>query len=408
MKSYEKAFYYVTRKRGKSFLLALIFGVALLMILLGMTLLLVFEESLSTIGKQSKSKITVFHSKGERYFTDSELSKLAEHENIYFTNRNNETTSKVQNLELSVRADEDISLAQAKIQGFDDFTLDSLYAQGIVVLEEGSLPVEKNDLNIYEPLALVNHLKIGDEIIFQNMNDEKTVAVIRGFYNYTNPDLENEKNALSAYRYENLIFSQTEFVNQIQGEQKYIEGHFYVSDPNKIQQTRQDFEKILGSNEITTWVSDILFRKMNAALLQTASIIKMILVITSVTSIIIISLLLLLWAKERKKEIALILSIGGSKVSIINQRLLEVLFIYLISWIVVLPLSFWLSPWLGKIVYNQELQGIVEINIRAVSLPIIDIAQIFLLGAILLGIVVKGSCISTMCFTPRAILASME
>lgn len=407
MNVYERARHYMIRKRGKSFLLGSIFVISLLVGLLGMTLLRSFNTSLVQIGRQSQAKITVFITQVEHYLSNDHINQLQTLENINFINRFNEVESRPEHLEISIGSNEDMSDAKVRLQGYDDLTLDSLFSLEIVELEEGTLAIEPGELIIYQPLALLNGLTIGDELSFQTEEGALVSGIIKGMYSYLNPDMENEEHAPSMYRFENLIFAHPDFVNQVQGEKRYLEAHLYVIDPNVIEETHGEIKTIISETTFGTWVSDALFRRMTQPLQQTANIIRMILIITGIATIVVTSSVLILWSKERKQEVALLLSIGESKASIVLQRMLEVLAIYIGAVILMLFLSYFITPYIGTLLYQGQMDLVARESL-AVSLSIGDIITVFFLGIFTLIIAVGSSCLSMMRYGPRTIFSVMD
>lgn len=407
MKVHERAQHYLIRKRGKSILIGCIFVIGLLVGLLGITLLRSFDESLVQIGRQSQAKVTVFSTKVEQQLSNEYIQKLESLDNIYFVNRVNEVAIHPKNLEISVGSGEGLADTKVRLQGFDDLALDSLFSLDIVILEEGTMDLGSEDLIIYQPLAMLNGLTIGEELSFQNKDGETTAGIIRGLYTYTDPLIENDEQAPSMYRFENLMFAHPDFINQLQGEATYLEAHFYVTDPNLIQETRQEFQTIISGTAFETRVSDALFRRMSQSLLQTANLIKMILGITGAATLIVTSLLLILWSKERKREVALFLSIGESKMSIVWQRMLEVFSIYIGALIIVLFGGYFMVPHIGDLLYQGNID-LVEVEQLAVSISIGDILKVFILSIFTLMVAVASSCMWMMRFTPRAIFSTMD
>lgn len=407
MKAYERARHYLIRKRGKSILIGSIFVIGLLVGLLGITLLRSFDESLVHIGMQSKAKVTVFSTELEQQLSNEYIQKLESLDNIYFVNRFNEVVSRPDNLVISVGSGEDLADTKVRLQGFDDLALDSLFSLDIVSLEEGTMALGPEDLILYQPLAMSNGLTIGEELSFQYKDGETIAGVIRGLYTYTDPLIENEELAPSMYRFENLMFAHPEFINQLQGEAIYLEAHFYVVDPNLIQETRQEFKTFISGTAFETNVNDALFRRMSQSLLQTANLIKMILVITGAATLIVTSLLLILWSKERKREVALFLSIGDSKISIVWQRMLEVFSIYIGALIMVLFLGYFIVPPIGELLYEGNID-LVEVEQLAVSLSFYDILKVFIIGSFTLIVAVTSSCMWMMRLKPRAIFSTID
>ena len=150
-------------------------------------------------------------------------------------------------------------------------------------------------------------------------------------------------------------------------------------------------------------VSDALFRRLAKPLTQTASLTSIVLGITGIGVLVVVSLLLIIWSRERQKEVALLLSIGRKKVSIILQRLMEVLAIYLLTFIVIFPLVLLTAPLITTL--YQGIVGLNEIEDFVFSIGVVDVMVVFFLGLFALVAVIMLSCFSVMRQTPKSIFS---
>jgi len=408
MKCYERAYHYVVRKRGKSFLLMFILMIALIVGLVGMSLLRSFSESLTRIGTESQAKIIVFITDMDELLSNEQILQFEQMNNIYFVNRFNETVARTEDLEIISTGDgETIEDAKVRLQGFDDLKLDSLFALDVVQLETGTLDIKPNELIVYEPLAMLNELTIGDDLTFQTEQGEVVTAVIKGLYTYVDPDMENEKNAPSIYRYENLIFTHPELINHLQGKSEYMEAHSYVIDPTVIEETHHELVNRIERTTFETRISDMLYRKMSQPLHQISDLVLMIIVFTGGATILVVTLLLIIWSKERKHEVALLLSVGESKLSIVLQRILEGVWMYIGACILALFFSHRFIPYLATLLYQKQI-GIFESQSIVVSLALKDIYGVVLVGLVIVTVSIISSCLSMIRLTPRAIFYTMD
>jgi len=388
VKFHKRAIYYILRQRNKTILLGSVFMLALLIGILGIALLQSFEQSLEDIRKQSKAKITMYVSDIEEFIPQSQVKTIQLLENIDQVNRVNELViPRPNDFEISLAADENQEEGQIRLQGFDDLTMDSVFSQELAFMVEGNMmKLNNNEIFINEALAMMNNVTIGDEVTLQNEAGEEVKAIIKGLYKYDHA-IENEVNAPSMMRTENIIFVHPSFINQLQGEEKYVEVHFYVANPEIIQETRQQIQS--GSFDIR--ISDALYRQMSQPLLQSVSLTSMILMMTGIVTIAVISLLLTLWSRERRKETALLLSIGESKGAIIIQRLLEVFIIYL-----------------GAFIFSSVFAYVLVINVDLEIFQISEVMIIFLTGIFTILFAVSCSCMSMMRSSPRAIFSAND
>jgi putative ABC transport system permease protein len=408
MNHYKRAYRYVTRKKKKSILLSIIIMIALLIGLLGTTLLHSFDSILVQIGRQSQAKVIISAMEMERLISAESIDDLRSIQNIDVVNRVNEVIVSPIQLEISVGNNETKENARLRLQGFDDLNRSSLFAQEVVRLEEGTLDIEDGEVIIHALLALSNGLAVGNEMIFYNDEQNEVHATIAGLYNYVDPNIENEPHFLSMFRFENLVFAHPDFIHDLQqGNGGYVEAHFYVNDPRLIQDTQQAFARHIDRSIFEIRISDVLFQRMSAPLLQTENMVTMILLITGGATVFVISLLLALWSQERRSEVALLLSMGESKMTILIQRNLEVLSIYIGTFPLVLIVNVFVAPYFDRILQIDPLVSLEMMEIST-KLSVQNVQLIFIVGIMTLVISTGVSCVSVMRLMPKKIFSSMD
>ena len=100
---------------------------------------------------------------------------------------------------------------------------------------------------------------------------------------------------------------------------------------------------------------DNTFQKLNMTIGQTERITFLILLLTILVGCAVAGLLLAMWTRGRKKEIAVLISLGVPKGNIFLQMLLEDLFLYGLSFIGAQMITILLLPVVGgRMEYLQE------------------------------------------------------
>ena len=108
---------------------------------------------------------------------------------------------------------------------------------------------------------------------------------------------------------------------------------------------------------------DNTFQKLNLTIEQTDRITFMILLLTILIGCAVVGLLLAMWTRGRKKEIAVLISLGVSKGNIFLQMLLEDLFLYGLSFIGAQMITILLLPVVGgKMVYLQGNSSMLQLS----------------------------------------------
>lgn len=252
------------------------------------------------------------------------------------------------------------------ITGVNDSTRETKFVSGAFTLVEGKPLVQDDKYKIlmHKDLAAKNNLKVGDKIklksnIFDADNENKaneTVEVeIKGLF-----DGHNNGGVSAAQElYENNIISDLHTAAKVYGNTEdtavYLDATFFVKgdkDLDKVMEKVQEldidwsyFSLVKSSSNYPALQDSIsgvygLANKLFASALIFAGLV--------------VSLLLFLWINARKKEIAVLLSIGISKGKIFLQFASELVFISIPAFVC----SYFAASYLGKEMGNSILKKV--------------------------------------------------
>ena len=155
--------------------------------------------------------------------------------------------------------------------------------------------------------------------------------------------------------------------------------------------------------ELTT--SDMLFRQMKQPLEQVMQVVKLMLYLTLGTSAIVITLLLCMWMRVRKKEIAVYISLGKSKCSILSQLLLESFLVFTISSVFSIAIGNILAEKLKDLLFAGKNISTLAVKI---SPQLSDVGILIMSGAMILFIGIGISVIPVLRTNPKDTLSEME
>ena len=252
------------------------------------------------------------------------------------------------------------------LTGVNDSSKETKFVSGAYKLVEGSHleAQDKNKILMHKDLAAKNNLKIGDKLkIKSNLFDadnekgaDETVEVeIKGLF-----DGHNEGGVTAAQElYENTLITDIDTAAKVYGNTEdtavYQDATFFVKGD-------KDLDKViknLGKLDINWREYNLIKSSSNYPLLQQSisgiyGIANKLFAGSLIFAGVVVSLLLLLWMNARKKEIAVLLSLGISKAKIFGQFVIELLFISIPAFIG----SYFLADYTGKMIGNNILQKV--------------------------------------------------
>lgn len=252
------------------------------------------------------------------------------------------------------------------LTGVNDSSKETKFVSGAYKLVEGNHleAQDKNKILMHKDLAAKNNLKIGDKLkiksnLFDADNekgaDEIVEVEIKGLF-----DGHNEGGVTAAQElYENTLITDIDTAAKVYGNTEdtavYQDATFFVKGD-------KDLDKViknLGKLDINWREYNLIKSSSNYPLLQQSisgiyGIANKLFAGSLIFAGVVVSLLLLLWMNARKKEIAVLLSLGISKAKIFGQFVIELLFISIPAFIG----SYFLADYTGKMIGNNILQKV--------------------------------------------------
>lgn len=231
---------------------------------------------------------------------------------------------------------------------------DNLFNSGVFTLIKGR-HIEKDDrekIIIHEELAQKNNLELNDKIRLElfdlNNNEIKTEYEFEIIGIFSGKKQEKYTGMTSDFS-ENMVFidyeSSQKALNKPENN-KIVNKLAIFSDSsentkvalNKIKKIKIDWSQFSVSSD------NHVFEETLESIDGIKHIIKIMTYSTMIGGITVLSLILILWLRERIHEIGILLSIGISKIKIVTQFILELLFISLPSLV--------LSLFVGNVILN--------------------------------------------------------
>ncbi len=223
---------------------------------------------------------------------------------------------------------------------------------------------DKSKILIHKDLAEKNNLKIGDKIkiksnLFDADNEKganETLEVeIKGIF-----DGHNESSVTSAQElYENTLITDLDTAAKVYGNTEdtavYQDATFFVKGDKNLDQVIKNIKKLdINWKQYNLIKSSTNYPALQQSISGIYSIANKLFAASLIFAGITVSLLLLLWMNARKKEIAIFLSLGISKLKIFGQFVIELVFISIPAYIG----SYFLAVYTGNIIGNNILNKV--------------------------------------------------
>lgn len=381
----KNAFAYVTRKSLKSLIILLVILAMSTLSLISLSIKDATDRaSQETFGNITNSfsmeinrQVNQGTARGGGNVRGQDIKKISDSKDIeYFVKRINSVADLVDHD--IIETDETLanqSPERAKnfkrtvmLTGVNDSSKETKFVSGAYKLVEGSHLAnnDKHKVLMHKDLAKKNNLKVGDKIkIKSNLFDadnekganETVEAEIKGLF-----DGHNNGGVSAAQElYENTLITDLDTAAKVYG---YNEENAFYQDATFFVKGNKNLDKVikdLGRLDIDWREYNLIKSSSNYPALQQSisgiySIANKLFAGSLIFAGIVVSLLLFLWMNARKKEIAVLLSLGISKAKIFGQFITELVFVSIPAFIG----AYFLAGYTGKILGNSILNKVTS------------------------------------------------
>lgn len=212
-------------------------------------------------------------------------------------------------------------------------------------------------------LASDNELEVGDVFTLVSSQDDEDISVeltIVGIYEVETSDIiGNAMNMSNRQNPMNTIYTSLKIGQKLNGSEENITSTtYYLDDPDHIEEfKKQAKEKTdIDFDMYTLDANDSIYQKSISSLENMESFANLFLIVVVLSGCIILCLILVLTMRSRFYEFGVMLSLGQSKLKIMLQQFIEVIFIAFIAFSLSLGSSKMVSNVISQmlIVDNQE------------------------------------------------------
>ncbi len=363
------------------------------------------EKSEALIQEKTKAKIIIEVTNEKDKISADEIRQVSLLEGVAFINRqSNNFAFPVSSTPVTNSDSKEEENLKITIFSYDDLENDSAFFEQRYRLIEGSYINKhtKNGIVINSLLAELNGLRVGDTMELETEDGISVSAKIIGLF-ISGSERKQEDTTFSVNRIENHIFVDNTTYSKMFENNGYVRISVYAKKPEELDDLETKLRSIF-SDKVDMTTSDTLFQQTKAPLEQIIRVANLMLILTFVTGTIVVTILLCMWMRTRKKEAAIYISIGKSKISILLQVLLEAFGVFVISVAGACGIGTIMAKFLkGALVNTQTTDMIMD-----VSLKLSDISLLLGIGSNIVLIAVIVSIVPILKANPRETLSRME
>jgi len=364
----KNAFAYVTRKSLKSIILLLVIMAMSTLSLISLAIKdatnraseETFKNITNSFSMEINRRVNLGTPRGGGNIKGKDIKKIAESEDISsFVKRINSVADLVDNDIIETKktiANQSPERAEnfkrtVMLTGVNDSSKENKFVSGAYKLIEGE-HLEENDKSkilIHKDLAEKNNLKIGDKIKIKS-----------NLFDADNENGHNKSSVTSAQElYENTLITDLDTAAKVYGNTEdtavYQDATFFVKGDKNLDQVIKNIKKLdINWKQYNLIKSSTNYPALQQSISGIYSIANKLFAGSLIFAGITVSLLLFLWMNARKKEIAIFLSLGISKLKIFGQFVIELVFISIPAYIG----SYFLAVYAGNMIGNNILNKV--------------------------------------------------
>ena len=289
--------------------------------------------------------------------------------------------------------------SQLSLIGLDDLAGDGPFADGSYRLREGQCDVGKDGVLVNAVLAAQNDWQIGDAITIEAAGKTLQLSIC-GIFSAGNEEKQSA-NTLALGRIENQLYASAEQVATL-GDAATLVRLYAVSDaPWRLDALADELQQLFGRRvEITTAAA--LYEQTAAPLAQLSLVVNLLRTVAVGAAAFVTALLLTMWLRTRRREMAILLSLGAQKRTLFAQVLLEVETVFAASACTALAVV-WLLAQLWRASLAQQFGSALSLQLHFGT-----IAGFILAGGALLAACMALAMLPILRKHPRSLLSEME
>lgn len=321
MRAQRRAWRCLVRKPGKSLLLVLVMFLTSVLILGTTVVIDAVVQAEHALSAQTQARLVCESSDAEQPLTADDVSNIARLDGVQSVNRCLTANVTAEDCTPVTRSTSQTAAnAALRLCGYDAPTQDGPFADGSYTLSTGGLDLAADGVLMNETLAAQNGLDVGDAITLTDASGARWTLHVAGLFHTGNEERQPAE-TLASERLENQLFAPAEVVAACSGA---VLSTLSVdsASPENIEALAAQVRTLLGERATVT-TADSLYQSLVAPLAQLVQVVKLMRSLAAVMGALVVALLLALWLRGRRQELAIFLSLGLKKRSLLAQVLWE-------------------------------------------------------------------------------------
>ena len=363
------AYAYITRKKVRTGILFLILMVILISLYGCLSILssnLRMEKSLNEV---SLSSIVVQKKDGSEFENQFFNNSVYEYDFVSKL-EDAKTVSIKQGVKLDSLPEEYKNVVS--VVGTNNTSKNVLFRSGVFTLISGKNinSKDRNSILIHSDLAKKNHLKVGDKLLLRSNiydadnekgADETVEVTIKGLF-----DGHNQGGVTAAQElYENNLITDLDTAAKVYGNTEktavYQDATFFVKGNKDLDQVIKNLRKLdINWNEYVLVKSTSNYPALQKSIRGMYSVANKMFIGSLIFAGIVVTLLLFMWMNARRKEIAILMALGISKMKIFIQFVLELCMVTIPAYILAYFIAGKTASSLGTKVLNNVSTGVAK------------------------------------------------
>ena len=408
MNFYQLALRYLTRKKSKTLLLFFVLVFIGSMVLSTIMIMRATEDSKSLIQEKTNAKVVVEIKNSKNRISNEEVEQISLLEGVSSINRQSISSVFLSNgIPFTMSESTETDNLKVTVFSYDDLENDSAFFEQRYRIIAGNYidPDTQNGVVVNSLFAELNELNIGDTIEFKTEDGITASAEIVGLF-FSGGERKQSDTTLAVNRMENNIFMDNNTFSQLFEKYGYYEVAVYAKNPEELEALKTNLTSIFSESpdKVSMTTSDTLFQQTKAPLEQIIRIVNLMLILTVITGTVVITILLCMWMRTRKKEAAIFISIGKTKLSILLQVLSEAFGVFSISVVGACGIGTVIAKILKNLFLNSQTANFT----LEVALEFSDIISLLCIGSVIVIIAVIFSMFPILRANPKDTLSRME
>lgn len=390
MSTWKRAILYISRKKGKTILLFLIFVVLISLVLTGMAVLGAADASAAQIRGSLGGYFTLAQDYSKmntaQHVDDNMVQSVLKQDGIREYNVMDTFYMMTPNLALTparFTLENDPKAQMARVLSNRESRLHEYFVLRILELSEGRhiTPEDTGKTLVSNVMAEQNGIQVEDTITADYVDSYdgdgtvlKTFSFeVVGIFKEVSPTVAGQMTPecdLPA----NFIFVDENSGQTIKdvassGKADWYNGGgtFFANDPKELDALTARIRDMpeIDFDSITLTVNNAAYEKSMEPLTRMEGMMGLMVTVIAVISIALLSLLLTVWARDRIHEAGILTSVGVHKREIFLQQLLEVLLVFFAAFAVAYVLTAFLSESIGGMLYQNASLSLAEAQSNA-------------------------------------------